>query len=273
MPQRTRTNRPPIAKRAIVMSPIVISAIVISGLIFVGLVVAAFLVLNPRMAPIPGQSEPAAAPGPDYAIVIEPPAVASDPPRRGVAGLVDADWVARVSAATGIPSRALAAYAGAAIAKAKAMPACALGWTTLAAIGFVESDHGQFGGSTIGPHGTVTPPIFGISLDGSASSHIPDSDGGKIDGDAKFDRAVGPMQLIPQTWRNWHVDGNGDGIQDPQNIDDAVVATSNYLCRASGDMAGRAGWRAGVLAYNGSHFYAQSVATAANRYASDASGG
>jgi membrane-bound lytic murein transglycosylase B len=175
-----------------------------------------------------------------------------------------------VAAASGIPARALAAYAGVAIAKAKEMPACGLGWTTLAAIGLVESDHGRHGGSSVGEDGTVTPPIFGIALDGSAAAHIPDSDGGAIDGDADYDRAVGPMQLIPQTWRNWHVDGSGDGVQDPQNIDDAVLATANYLCRASGDMASREGWRTGVLAFNGSDSYAQAVADAANRYAAAA---
>lgn len=233
--------------------------------------IAVMVVLSPRVAQ-PGDSGqgPSEPPGPDYAVAAEPPPVASEHTRRGVAGLVDAGWVDRVSAASGIPARALAAYAGAAIEKAKAMPACELGWTTLAGIGLVESDHGRHGGSSVGEDGTVTPPIYGIALDGSASSHIPDSDGGKFDGDTKFDRAVGPMQLIPQTWRNWHVDGSGDGKEDPQNIDDAVVATANYLCRASGDMGDRAGWRTGILAYNSSDYYVQSVANAANRYAADA---
>ncbi len=240
----------------------------------VAIAIAVVLVLDPRLV-VPGEpgavhSEP---PGPDHALPVAAPPLAPTPNRAGVAGLADADWVERVSAASGIPARALAAYAGAAIVKAQAMPSCGLGWTTLAAIGLVESDHGRHGGAHVGEDGTVTPPIFGIALDGAAAAHIPDSDGGAIDGDAEFDRAVGPMQLIPQTWRNWHVDGNGDGVEDPQNIDDAVVATSNYLCRASGDMAGRAGWRAGVGAYNSSDAYIQSVATAANRYAEDAADG
>ena len=218
---------------------------------------------NPTAAPAPVQ-------GPDFAIEVQAPPAAAAPTRGGVAGLADGDWVKRVSAASGIPARALAAYAGAALAKASAMPECGLGWTTLAGIGAVESDHGRHGGSSVGEDGAVTPPIYGIALDGDAASHIPDSDGGEVDGDAEYDRAVGPMQLIPQTWRNWHVDGNGDGVEDPQNIDDAAVATSNYLCRASGDMTDRDGWRAGVLAYNGSDAYAQSVADAANRYAKTA---
>ncbi|HEU4849234.1 MAG TPA: lytic murein transglycosylase [Terrimesophilobacter sp.] len=237
------------------------------------IVVAVMLVLSPRLM-LPGDSgaAPPEPPGPDHALPAEKPLLAEARTRAGVAGLADAGWVERVSAASGIPARALAAYAGAAIVKERAMPSCGLGWTTLAAIGLIESDHGRHGGSSVGEDGTVTPPIFGVALDGAATAHIPDSDGGAIDGDADFDRAVGPMQLIPQTWRNWHVDGSGDGVEDPQNIDDAVVATSNYLCRASGDMAGREGWRAGVGAYNSSGAYVQSVADAANRYAKDAAG-
>lgn len=229
---------------------------------------AALVLLAPRGGDgVLPQTSDSPEPGPDYALPAEPPVAASTPTRRGVAGLADAAWVHRVSAASGIPERALAAYAGVAIAKARSMPTCGLGWTTLAGIGKAESDHGRHGGSRVGEDGTVTPPIFGIALDGDAASHIPDSDDGAIDGDSKFDRAVGPMQLIPQTWRNWHVDGNGDRVEDPQNIDDAVLATSNYLCRASGDMVGRDGWRAGVLAFNGSEDYARSVARAANFYA------
>lgn len=232
--------------------------------------VTTFVVLSPRLPGTPGQASPPPPPGPDYAVPAAAPPVAEAPVRGGIAGLADAEWIERVSAASGIPARALAAYAGAAIAKAQAMPSCGLGWTTIAAIGFVESDHGRHGGAGVGEDGTVTPPIFGIALDGEAAAHIPDSDGGAIDGDTEHDRAVGPMQLIPQTWRNWHVDGNGDGVEDPHNLDDAVVATSNYLCRASGDMVDRAGWRAGIGAYNSSDAYIRAVADAANRFATAA---
>lgn len=242
--------------------PLVLLAAVAAGVALLAALV--FVTLAPRGGVV--VSEPPPPPVPDFALPAPLPPRAAEPVGNGVAGQADEGWLARVSARSGIPARALAAYAGAALAKAAAMPACGLGWTTLAGIGFVESDHGRHGGSTVGEDGTVTPPIYGIALDGDAAAHIPDSDGGEIDGDADFDRAVGPMQLIPQTWRNWHVDGNGDGVEDPQNIDDAVVATSNYLCRASGDMADRMGWRAGVLAFNGSDSYAQSVANAANRY-------
>ncbi len=248
---------------------IVIAAVIAACLALIAAI--AFVALAPRAGVL--VSEPQPTRSPDFAVAVQAPPPSSEPTRNGVAGLVDAEWVERVSAASGIPARALAAYAGAAINKAAAMPQCGLSWTTLAGIGAAESDHGRHGGSSVGEDGLVTPPIFGIALDGDAAAHIPDSDGGEIDGDADFDRAVGPMQLIPQTWRNWHVDGSGDGVEDPQNLDDAVVATSNYLCRASGDMTDRDGWRAGVLAFNGSDAYAQTVANAANRYAAAASTG
>ena len=225
---------------------------------------------------LPKRMPSPAMPRPETALVVplppkNPVAPANTlPDGAGIADLADPQWVSSVASASGIPTRALKAYAGAAIAKAAQMPRCGLGWTTLAGIGFAESDHGRHGGSTIRDDGTVAPPIYGIALDGAGTAHVPDSDSGAIDGDPAADRAVGPMQLIPQAWRNWHVDAGGDGVEDPQNIDDAVTAAANYLCRASADMAGAQGWRAGIAAYNASGVYRQSVADAANRYAAAA---
>jgi membrane-bound lytic murein transglycosylase B len=187
-----------------------------------------------------------------------------------VAPLVDPVWLAETSETTGIPSRALAAYAGVALVKAAQMPGCGLSWNTLAAIGYAESRHGTHDGSAVGADGTVSPPIVGIALAGGATANIPDSDGGEIDGDAEYDRAVGPMQLIPQTWRNWHVDANGDGVEDPQNIDDATLASANYLCRASGDMATESGWSLGISSYNSDPDYALIIAAQGSRYRSEA---
>ncbi|HEX7835781.1 MAG TPA: lytic murein transglycosylase, partial [Pseudolysinimonas sp.] len=121
-------------------------------------------------------------------------------------------------------------------------------------------------GSVFDADGTSTPPIYGVALDGGSTNIIPDSDEGELDGDSEFDRAVGPMQLIPETWRNWHVDGGEDGVEDPQNIDDAVTAAANYLCRSSVDMDTEEGWRAAVGAYNSSDVYLSNVAAVAVGY-------
>jgi hypothetical protein len=239
------------------------SALALSLVLFVGLAIALLLAPTPQYAANSADPPVAVTWGRPAA----PPVRATTSGHAGVSGLVDAAWLAATAARTGIPERALGAYAGVAIAKAEAMPGCGLAWNTLAAIGFAESRHATHDGSTLGDDGTVTPGIFGVALAGGTTDHIPDSDGGTIDGDAEYDRAVGPMQLIPQTWRNWHTDASGDGVADPQNLDDETMATANYLCRSTGDMGTEAGWRTGVAAYNSADSYLRTVAATADDYA------
>ncbi len=209
--------------------------------------------------------------------VAAPPVLRADrapagvpPADLGIAGLVDAGWAARVTAATGIPQRAVLAYAGATIFVENQNARCHIGWNTLAGVGEVESHHGSINGSTVDAAGNATPGIFGIPLDGQAVNNIPDSDNGAIDGDPTIDRAVGPMQFIPESWRNWGIDGSANGVIDPQNIDDAALSTANYLCHAGGDLADPDGWRTAIAAYNDARPYAASVSAAAIQYAAAA---
>ena len=184
-----------------------------------------------------------------------------------VADLVDAEWLARTSQASEVPATALAAYAGAALRTGDEQPGCHLGWNTLAAIGEVESAHGAVGGSTLDVAGIASPPILGLPLNGSGGrAAITDSDGGHLDGDTRWDRAVGPMQFIPQSWATWAADGDGDGVSDPQSIHDAALAAARYLC-ASGDLADPDAWIAAIAAYNDDLAYNNAVADAADRYA------
>ncbi|WBU36981.1 lytic transglycosylase domain-containing protein [Homoserinibacter sp. YIM 151385] len=189
----------------------------------------------------------------------------------GITARVDADWVAVQSGRTGIPERVLAAYAGAALAKQGELPSCGLSWSTLAGVGWVESRHASYDGNALDERGTAQPGIFGVALAGDGTAHIPDSDGGRIDGDADYDRAVGPMQMIPEAWRNWGTDGSGDGRADPQNIDDAVLSAANYLCRSGEDLSGERGWRVAIASYNSADSYAGLVAEAGTGYG-DAAG-
>jgi membrane-bound lytic murein transglycosylase B len=242
-------------------------AAVIGGAIGLFVIAALILVI---LAPIPGPSSSPAPQSPDTAAPTwapaGPPPVGAEEPHNGIQTKVDPDWAEQTAAATGIPLRAVLAYAGAAIYKAGQMPECGISWTTLAGVGRIESDHGQYGGSQLDEKGTAKPGIFGIALDGVTTANVPDSDDGEIDGDPDADRAVGPMQLIPQTWRNWHVDGGADGREDPQNIYDATLAAANYLCRSSGAMDTEDGWRAAISAYNSSETYLSNVAAAAASY-------
>jgi hypothetical protein len=140
---------------------------------------------------------------------------------------------------------------------------CELRPAILAGIGSVETGHGTYGGSQPGPDGTVTPPIIGIALDGTGGvARIDDTDNGAWDGDVVFDRAVGPMQFIPGTWRIYRADGNGDGITDPNNVFDAAIATARLLCTAGGggDLNSSVDrLRDAVFAYNHSTVYVSNV--------------
>ena len=186
-------------------------------------------------------------------------------PALPISARIDPAWLDRVSARTGIPRTALAAYAGAASVLAEQSPQCHLGWNTLAAIGHIESDDGRHGGAVLSDDGYSSVPIIGPKLDGGAFAGIHDSDGGVWDGDTVWDHAVGPFQFIPQTWRTWGADGNGDGRADPNQMDDAALTAARYLCHA-GDLSTVDGWRRAVLSYNHSESYVDDVAKVANSY-------
>lgn len=186
-----------------------------------------------------------------------------------------ADWVARVAAATGIPGVALQAYADAALALGVEQPACRLGWTTIAAIGAVESGHGTHGGASLRADGTTTAPILGPALDGregfAAIHATPRSTAWH--GDPTWDHAVGPLQFLPSTWERWGTDGDGDGVADPNDVDDAALSAARYLCASEADLTGGVAWQAAVLSYNHSGVYVADVLAAANRYARDSFAG
>lgn len=142
-----------------------------------------------------------------------------------------------VEAAVDIPVVVLDAYQQAAMWAQKEL-GCPLQWWAIAGTGKIESNHARFMGRKTVLGGDVVPPVRGIRLDGSRSKAIPDSDRGVLDGDKAWDRAVGPNQFIPQTWRVYarlyDVDGNNDGKESPDNIYDASRATAAMHCRSGG---------------------------------------
>lgn len=184
---------------------------------------------------------------------------------------VDHAWAENVARVTGIPARAVVAYAAAELTLREEEPSCGIGWNTLAGIGRIESDHGRHGGAVLGASGYSDPAIRGIPLTGDGTAEITDTDDGAWDGDTVWDRAVGPLQFIPDTWKRWGADADGDGRADPNQIDDAALAAARYLC-AAGPMTTAQDWRAAIFSYNHLDSYVDDVAAVANDYARKASG-
>ncbi|HEY5856980.1 MAG TPA: lytic murein transglycosylase [Aldersonia sp.] len=210
-------------------------------------------------------------PGPEVPEGIPPgpgtplPAIDVDAPGR-TAGLLNA-WATPQADALGISVTALEAYGYAAAVLAGSRPDCGIAWTTLAGIGSLESKHGTYGGATVAPDGTAAPSIRGVPLDGGPGvAEIADSDGGQLDGDSVHDRAMGPMQFIPETWRRWGVDANGDGVAIADNIDDAALTAAVYLCARGGDLTTPEGWQNALMAYNLSGSYLREVRDRAAAY-------
>ncbi|MFD7747806.1 NlpC/P60 family protein [Streptomyces sp. NPDC059698] len=168
------------------------------------------------------------------------------------------------SSVPGIPAGMLSAYTRAAASIGTVRPRCTgMRWSVLAGIGKVESNHAS--GRSIAPNGDITPRILGVRLNGSGAggniTSFSDTDGGRLDGDTAYDRAVGPMQFLPSTWEGPSgQDGNGDGAKDPHNAYDTALGAAAYLCgTGAADLSNPAELRRAVFRYNRSTAYVDKV--------------
>lgn len=237
--------------------------VAIAGMVAAGLAVGSgslFLALAGQAGQSQAQEQSEEADGTATAAPDLPELPPADPAGRGeLPQVVDSEWLDDTAEATGIPRRPLQAYVGAAAWATEQTPSCGLGWNTLAAIGQVETNHGRVDGTRIQDSGNPSEPIIGVELSGGPGTRmIEDTDDGEYDGDSDYDRAVGPMQFIPQSWATHGRDGNGDRVPDPQNIDDAALSAAAYLC-TGGSLNSPQGWENAVLSYNDSLDYVEAV--------------
>ncbi|GAA0377004.1 hypothetical protein GCM10009541_19260 [Micromonospora gifhornensis] len=221
-------------------------------------------------APPPGALPPFDATLPPGVVPPNAPGATASPGGVPVGGRPSdalAGWAREVGAKAGIDPIAMQAYGYAELVLAETNRSCGLSWTTLAAIGFVESRHGQANNATLGPDGRAVPEIIGLPLDGQGGRmRIADTDRGELDRDTTYDRAIGPMQFIPTTWQEIGADADNDGRKDPHNIHDAALAAGLYLCKGNRNLTIPGDWWNAILSYNNVRPYAQDVFNTANRY-------
>jgi hypothetical protein len=188
----------------------------------------------------------------------------SDRPARAdvpVQGATDGRSVVRPGrpgAVNGIPRGVFPAYRRATANLAVVRPNCGLTWPLLAGVGKVESDHASRGRVDVA--GTTRGKILGPVLDGrGGNGRITDTDEGRYDGDLAWDRAVGPMQIIPQVWDEFGADGNGDGFRNPNNVYDAVTTVAVVLCSQGDDLRQPRDLVAALLRYQHSKDFVATV--------------
>lgn len=154
-----------------------------------------------------------------------------------------------------IPPGLLAVYQDAA-ATCPGLP-----WPVLAAVGWIESRHGD--GHVDVATGQVAPPVVGPALDGrDGRARITDPT--SLDG---YAHALGPLQILSTTWATWATLAPGrpaDATPDPQNAWDAAYTAARILCAGRSQLRDV---RAALFAYNHSAAYVDAVLAKAAAYA------
>ncbi len=132
-----------------------------------------------------------------------------------------------------IPELVYYAYRAAEMQMAVDNPECGLPWHLLAAVGRLASDHADGGRTDI--LGTLTTPKIAPS------------------------GALGPMLLPAAVWETHRADGNADGTADAQNVFDATLAASAWMCADGARLREPDGEARAVALFNGSPEYLADV--------------
>ena len=158
-----------------------------------------------------------------------------------------APWASRVGIVLDVPVVAVQAYGYAQLILESAVPDCHLGWTTLAGIGEVESQHGQAGGAVLDRDRAVDPADrrSAVGRRGTVGAgrgrHRRRRVRRRPELRPRHGTAADAARPCGACTRSTRDD---DGIQDPYDIDDAALAVGRLLC-AGGERPGQlGGWTA-----------------------------
>src|SRR5881394_1077982 len=178
---------------------------------------------------------------------VVPDLIEDDPPPKpgptvtmSLDGL-DIGQLTSLAAVFDVPLKALLG----AVTIARAAPSitgCATPWWLLLGVARAESGGGTHDGASIDDDWVVRPLIFGPPT--------------------PYGRALGPAQFIPSSWDLFGLDGSGDGVADPHNFLDALLAMAKHLCSSAGggvDLSQETAARAGLIGYNHDQGYVNTV--------------
>lgn len=174
------------------------------------------------------------------------------------------DWAETRAESYGIPQRSLEAYAYAAF-RVREDSGCQIGWPTIAALGYVLSDHGRAKGASVGEDGVTSKPLRRVAPAAEGKEQVSDTDAGEIDGTREIDVPVGPFQIMPSRWEEFGTAVEPGATPNPDNIDDAALTTAKMLC-STGDMKSPDGWTAAVSSINPSPIFLKGVHSKAEEY-------
>lgn len=71
--------------------------------------------------------------------------------------------------------------------------------------------------------------VYGVDRKLLKAVHIVETGASGSTGLSNPSGATGPMQFLPSTFRRHAQDGNGDGIADIQNVEDAIYSAAQYM--------------------------------------------
>ena len=131
------------------------------------------------------------------------------------------------------------------------------GWFLFAAGGPSSADCGGAGPTELAPIFAAAAWHYSLGRDGPAvlaGLTKVESDFGRNMGPSSAG-AIGWTQFMPETWRQFGVDANGDGRRDPMTASDAIFSAARYLRHLGAPQD----WGRALFGYNHDRSYVQEV--------------
>ncbi len=96
---------------------------------------------------------------------------------------------------------------------------------------------------------------YGISWEIISAVHLVETGRSGDTYVSSYAGAQGPMQFLPSTFYTYGVDGDGDGVANINDVDDAIFSAANYLAACGGTY----NISQGLYGYNHSSYYVNNV--------------